>query len=54
LYGEDLVYCQPFFDKSPEDFLSALAEVNFDKVNEKQKNLKIEQQKRGLKMRIVS
>ena len=54
MYGEELIYCQVFFDEPPEEFLTALADVNFNKVKLRQKELKLKQQKRGLKIRVIN
>ena len=54
VYGEEFVLAQSFFDKSPEEFLFALTKVDFEVVSKKQKELKIEQKKRGLKTKAVN
>jgi len=54
VYGEEFVLAQSFFDKSPEEFLFALSEVDFELVAKKQKQLKVEQKKRGLKTKAVN
>jgi len=54
VYGEEFVICQAFYDKPRDAFFSALTEVNFEQVDKRQKQLKIEQQKRGLKIKVVN
>lgn len=54
VYGEEFVLCQNFYDKPPEDFHLALSKVDFEKVAIRQKQLKVEQKKRGLKIRAVN
>lgn len=54
IYGEEFILCQPFFDKQPQDFLSALSEVDFQAVSKKQKQLRVQQKKRGLKTKLVN
>lgn len=54
VYGEEFVLSQSFFDKSPEDFLVALSEVDFELVAKRQKQLRVEQKKRGLKTKAVN
>ena len=54
IYGEEFVLSQSFFDKLPQDFLFALSEVDFEGVAKRQKQLREEQKKRGLKTRVVN
>lgn len=54
VYGEEFISCQSFFDKPAEDFLLALSEVDFELVSKRQKLLREEQKKRGLKIKVVN
>jgi len=54
VYGEEFVLSQSFFDKAPEAFLLALTQVDFDVVSKKQKELKVQQKKRGLRTKAVN
>jgi len=54
IYGEEFVLSQVFFDKSLEDFLDALSQTNFDIIETMQQQLKKQQKKRGMKIRVVN
>lgn len=54
IYGEEFVLSQAFYDKSPEDFLEALSQVDFGIIAKKQMQLKEQQKNRGRKTRVVT
>jgi len=54
IYGEELIYCQAYFDKLPDDFLSALSDVDFEVVRVKQQEHQQKQRIRGARIRVVN
>ena len=54
IYGEEIVLSQALFDKSSEEFLEALSQTDFDIIATMQQQLREQQKKRGMKIRVVT
>ena len=51
--GEQLIFCKPYFSQQPQQFLNALQQVDFNKVNRRRKKLLDKQRQRGRQIRII-